>query len=325
MSSGGDEQMQVLVSAIIPVYNNAKTLKRCVESVLSQTYRNLEIILVDNGSVDSSDVICDEFREKDPRVIVLHEKNEGVSATRNQGVRVAKGEYITFIDSDDHITPDYVEKLIAAIDEDDCILAMCNSYEVKGEAVTERDFTKSGKLSVKEFMRVIFYCRAEGCTCWGKLYKTEYIAKLFREYNYCEDAFFNFDYLTGCEGHITLIPDRLYYYVRRKNSITGLKKTSDLTDVIEVCEGIRDICNEKHPGFLKASNAFLLNNAYFVYLNSVNDKTGEGDVLRDKALGVIKEYRWKVLFDPRATHKTKAACLISIVSIKLLSFIYNRI
>ena len=103
--------MQVLVSAIIPVFNNIKTLKRCVESVLSQTYPNLEIILVDNGSTDSSDVLCDEFGARDPRVSVLHEKNEGVSATRNQGVRIAKGEFITFIDSDDHITPDYVEKL----------------------------------------------------------------------------------------------------------------------------------------------------------------------------------------------------------------------
>ena len=296
-----------------------------MDSVLAQTYPNLEVILVDNGSTDSSDALCDEYREKDPRVSVLHEKNEGVSATRNQGVRIAKGEYITFIDSDDHITPDYVEKLVAAVDGDDCILVMCNSYEVKGDIVSERTFTKSGKISVKEYMRDIFYCRAEGSTCWGKLYRTEYIAKLFREYNYCEDAFFNFDYLTGCEGHITLIPDRLYYYVRRKNSITGLKRTEDLTDVIEVCEGIRNICSEKYPDFLKASNAFLLNNAFFVYLNSGNDRSGEGDALREKALAVIKKYRGKVLFDPRATHKTKAACLISLVSVSLLSFIYGKI
>ena len=317
--------MQVLVSAIIPVFNNIKTLKRCVESVLSQTYPNLEIILVDNGSTDSSDVLCDEFGARDPRVSVLHEKNEGVSATRNQGVRIAKGEFITFIDSDDHITPDYVEKLVAAIDDDNCILTMCNSYDVKGDAVTERDFTRNGRLSVNEFIHDLFYCRAEGSTCWGKLYRTEYIAKLFREYNYCEDAFFNFDYLMGCEGYINIIPDRLYYYVRRKNSITGLKKTSDLMDVIEVCEGIRNICSEKYPDFLKASNAFLLNNAFFVYLNSSKDKSGEVEALRGKALGVIKKYRGKILFDLRTTYKTKTACLISIVSVRLLEYIYSKL
>ncbi|MBP5700839.1 MAG: glycosyltransferase family 2 protein [Lachnospiraceae bacterium] len=317
--------MQVLVSAIIPVYNNVKTLRRCVDSVLAQTYPNLEVILVDNGSGDSSDEVCDEFAEKDPRVRVLHEKKEGVSATRNQGVRIAKGDYITFIDSDDHITPDYIEKLVAAIADDDCILAMCNSYEVKGDVVTERVFSKSGKISVRSYMHDFFYCRAEGGTCWGKLYRAEYIAKLFREYNYCEDAFFNFDYLMGCDGYVTVIPDRLYYYVRRKNSITGLKKPSDLMDVLGVCEGIRNICNEKFPKLIHASDAFLLNNAFFVYLNSSVDTGSEGDELRQKALSFIRKYRGRVLFDPKATFKTKLACLISYVSMKLLSFIYGRI
>lgn len=317
--------MQVLVTAIIPVFNNIKTLRRCVESVLAQTYPNLEIILVDNCSTDSSDVLCDDFRESDRRVRVLHEKNEGVSATRNQGVRLANGEYITFIDSDDHITPDYIEKLVAAIEKDDCILAMCNAYDVKGDAVTERVFSRSGKCSVNEFIHDFFYCRAEGSTCWGKLYRTEFIAKLFREYNYCEDAFFNFDYLTGCEGNITIIPDRLYYYVRRKNSITGLNKTEDLMDVIDVCEGIREICNEKYPDFLKASNAFLLNNAFFVYLNSNNDTGSKGDELRKRALEVIRKYRGRVFLDPKATLKTKLACLISVVSVRLLSYIYSKL
>ena len=315
--------MHVLVSVIIPVFNNIKTLKRCVDSVLAQTYPNLEVILVDNGSGDSSDVLCDEFAQKDTRVSVLHEKNEGVSATRNQGVRIAKGDYITFIDSDDHVTPDYIEKLVAAIDEDDCILAMCNSYEVKGGVAAERDFTKSGKISVRSFMHDFFYCRAEGGTCWGKIYRAEYIAKLFREYNYCEDAFFNFDYLTGCDGHVTVIPDRLYYYVRRKNSITGLKKSSDLMDVLGVCEGIRNICGEKYPGLIHASDAFLLNNAFFVYLNLKKHTGQEGNELRTEALNIIRKYRKSVLHDREASLKTKGACLLSYVSLGLVSFVYG--
>ncbi len=317
--------MSVMVTVIIPVYNNVKTLKKCVDSVIAQTYRNLEIILVDNGSTDSSESLCDEFQKTDSRICVLHENIEGVSATRNQGVRIAKGKYITFIDSDDHITPDYIEKLVAAIEESsDCILAMCNAYEVNGDTVTERIFSRSGKCSVKAFIHDLFYCKAEGSTCWGKLYRAEYIAKLFREYNYCEDAFFNFDYLSGRKGYISIIRDHLYYYVRRKNSITGLKKTSDLADVIGVCEGIRDICARKYPGFISASQCFLLNNAFFVYLNCTDDKSIDGDALRIKALGVIRKYRGRVLFDPSATLKTKIACLISFISIRLLEYIYNK-
>ena len=317
--------MQVLVSVIIPVFNNIRTLKRCVDSVISQTYKDLEIILVDNGSTDSSETLCEKYLKEDPRVILLHEKNEGVSSARNQGIKIAKGEYITFIDADDHILPEYIEKLVSAFAGDDCILSACNSYDVNGEVFKERIFSKNGKCPVKTFLYDLFYCRAESGTCWGKLYRTSYIDNLFRNYNYCEDAFFNFDYLSEKEGYVSIVPDRLYYYVRRDNSITGIKKTADLMDVISVCEGIRKICKEKHPEFAEASDTYLLNNAFFVYLNSHNDKGSDGEHLRKVSLDVIRKYRGKALLDRRTTFKTKAACLISYTSLRLLSYIYGRI
>ena len=96
-------------------------------------------------------------------------------------------------------------------------------------------------------------------------------------------------------------------------------------DVIDVCEGIREICNEKYPDFLKASNAFLLNNAFFVYLNSNNDTGSKGNELRKSALEVIRKYRGRVFLDPKATLKTKLACLISAISVRLLSYIYSKL
>ncbi|MBR7088965.1 MAG: glycosyltransferase family 2 protein [Lachnospiraceae bacterium] len=317
--------MQVLVSVIIPVFNNIKTLKRCVDSVISQTYKDLEIILVDNGSTDSSEALCEKYLKADDRVILLHEKNEGVSSARNQGIKIAGGEYITFIDADDHILPEYIEKLVAAFEGDDCILSACNSYDVDGDNFKERIFSKKGKCPVKPFLYDLFYCKAESGTCWGKLYRTADINNLFRRYNYCEDAFFNFDYLSDKKGYVSIVPDRMYYYVRRDNSITGIKKTSDLTDVIKVCAGIRDICHEKYPEFAEASNIYLLNNAFFVYLNSRNNKGSDGDHLREVTLKVIRKYRGKALLDRRATFKTKAACLISFISLRLLSYLYGKV
>ncbi|MBR3041006.1 MAG: glycosyltransferase family 2 protein [Lachnospiraceae bacterium] len=314
-----------MVTVIIPVYNGIKTLQKCVDSVISQTYSDLEIILINDGSTDSSESLCDTFPEKDSRIRVLHVKNEGVSSARNNGIKNAKGEYITFVDADDYVEPEYVEKLVSAIEKEGCILASCNSYDVKGDRVTKRDLPGEEKCSIKEYIDNTFYCRAEGGTCWGKLFRTEKIGELFREYNYCEDIFFVFDYLIGREGYVSVIPDYLYHYVRRENSITGLKRTEDLKDVILSCEGIVGICNEKYPGFVDSANALLVNNAFFVYLNAKDETSEEGILLKEMAVNDIKKYRGAVLRDRKATVKTKTACRISYISLKLLKGIYRII
>ena len=100
-----------LISIIIPVYNAEKYLKKCLDSVINQTYKNLEIILVDDGSTDKSPEICDKYAEKDSRIIVLHKENGGVSSSRNAGLDIFKGEYLSFVDSDDYVEPDYIEYL----------------------------------------------------------------------------------------------------------------------------------------------------------------------------------------------------------------------
>ena len=104
--------MKPLISVILPIYNVAQFLPRCIESVCSQTYDNLEIILVDDGSPDDCGDICDKYAEKDNRIVVVHKQNGGLSDARNKGAEIANGEYITFIDSDDYVTDTYVEYLL---------------------------------------------------------------------------------------------------------------------------------------------------------------------------------------------------------------------
>ena len=108
--------MRDLVSVIIPVYNVQKYLLKCVESVINQTYTNIEIILIDDGSKDTSGKICDEIAEKDQRIRVIHTENRGVSAARNMGLSFAVGEFVTFVDSDDTVNSKFVEELYAAFD-----------------------------------------------------------------------------------------------------------------------------------------------------------------------------------------------------------------
>ncbi len=106
---------ETLVSLIIPVYNCEKYLQRCLRSILSQSYKNLEIVLVDDGSSDRSGLICDEFKQEDSRVIVVHQKNGGVSCARNKGIEVANGEWLCFVDGDDYVAPDYVTNMYNAV------------------------------------------------------------------------------------------------------------------------------------------------------------------------------------------------------------------
>ena len=107
----------VSITVIVPIYNVEKYLKRCIESILNQTFKDFELLLLNDGSTDSSGKICDIYASKDNRIVVRHKKNQGVSTTRNLGIDIAKGEYITFIDSDDWIEKDYLEKMYSKIKE----------------------------------------------------------------------------------------------------------------------------------------------------------------------------------------------------------------
>ncbi|MBR2040186.1 MAG: glycosyltransferase family 2 protein [Clostridia bacterium] len=122
-----------MVSIIIPVYNVEKYLKRCVDSVLNQTYKNIEIILVDDGSPDNCPLMCDEFAKTDPRIKVIHKQNGGLSSARLAGFKEAEGEYILFVDSDDYIEKDMVEKLVFAIKEKNADLVICGYYTQFGD------------------------------------------------------------------------------------------------------------------------------------------------------------------------------------------------
>lgn len=127
--------MNEKISIIIPIYNVEKYLKKCLDSVISQTYKNLEIILVDDGSPDKCGKICDEYQEIDNRIIVLHNKNIGLSGARNSGLKIATGKYVTFIDSDsdDYIADDYIEVLYKILKEKNADISICNYKSFKND------------------------------------------------------------------------------------------------------------------------------------------------------------------------------------------------
>ena len=204
-----------LVSVIVPIYNVEKYLDKCVESIVNQTYKNLEIILVDDGSPDSCPQICDKWAEKDNRIKVIHKENGGVSSARNAGLDIAKGDFICFIDSDDTALPNMIEMLIKSFEKYNCDLSVCNIQMVdeNGNVVEFSDY-ESGVFYDKLVASYLQMNFARGP--WNKLYLKNIIKEnniLFDEnLTFGEDDIFNYNYIKKCSC-VCVIENALYSYL----------------------------------------------------------------------------------------------------------------
>ena len=159
--------MEILISVIIPVYNVEQYLRQCIDSVINQTYKNLEIILVDDGSTDNSGKICDEYALKDKRIKTIHKKNGGVSSARNIGLDIAKGDYIGFVDSDDYIERDMYELLLNTMLKQKSQLAVCNWFkQINNNWIENERFPKKQILTINEVLENFYWCMF----VWNKLF-----------------------------------------------------------------------------------------------------------------------------------------------------------
>ena len=219
------------VSIIIPVYKVESYLDKCVETVVQQTYPNIEVLLIDDGSPDSCGKMCDEWAKKDSRIAVFHQENGGLADARNTGIEAATGEYLVFVDSDDYIAPDMVKKLYDALKTNDAEMSICNFLHVdeRGLPIPELEHVRpipdeviSG-LEVLEKMHRQTKERWFGwyySMAWNKLYKRALFAEIrYPKGKLCEDVFIAHK-LFGISTRVACISDVCYFYVRREGSIT---------------------------------------------------------------------------------------------------------
>lgn len=233
-----DGIVDCLVSVIIPVYNVEKYLKICVESVINQTYKNIEIILIDDGSKDLSGKICDEFKLIDDRIIVIHKANEGLGLTRNVGIDIAKGSYIVFVDSDDFVSSTMIEDLInsAYINKCDTVKDGCHRVDEKGNYLysieIEESVFKDKSIVTEMLPRMVGSSPSKKdsiiMSAWNVLYSMEiinkYNLKFESERKYIsEDIIFNLSYFKYSKG-TALINKCNYKYRTNGKSLTGSYK-----------------------------------------------------------------------------------------------------
>lgn len=219
--------MKELISIIVPVYNVEKYLDKCIQSLINQTYKNIEIILIDDGSTDSSGKICDEWAKKDKRIVIKHTKNSGVSMARNIGIKLAKGIYIGFVDADDYIANDMYEFLLKNMKEHNSDISICSSYDVyeDGKIIHNKIENINIELDNIDALIYIFKAGYYGTGIWNKLFKKELL----------QDNSFDIELSNGEELSVLFnaikqakkiyyssVPK--YYYYQRVGSATHNKK-----------------------------------------------------------------------------------------------------
>lgn len=249
------------ISIIVPVYNMEQYLKKCVDSIIKQTYSNLEIILVNDGSLDKSLFICKEYKKRDSRIRIVNKKNGGLSSARNAGVNVATGEYITFVDSDDYLKGNAIETLVKMIEHSQADIAYIHDiivnehYSIIGKEELdhcEKMYTSS------TFLKAICERRVS-CSVCGKLFKKNlFLDVRFNEQKLNEDFLLLSELLL--QKNIRIIEDTFagYYYFERSNSISRGGFGKSLRDAVFNTEEMKWLANKKDKNLVPYFGAFAL-------------------------------------------------------------------
>ena len=262
-----------MISIIVPVYNVEKYLRKCVNSLINQSYKDLEIILVDDGSRDGSGDICDKFVEVDDRIKVIHKSNNGLSSARNAGIDISSGDYLAFVDSDDFVDVDMYRTLYLAITKSGMDVACCGRIvDVFGQYNNQEFVINEEQIFLKEeaIREVLFLEKIDVSAC-DKLYRK----KLFTDIRYpegkiSEDAAVIFEILEKSNGVIH-VGRPLYHYVYRNNSITKSKYYPRKFDIIDNLSKTKEFLKQYHPSLLKEYKVYCAINTGALILNMEND------------------------------------------------------
>lgn len=246
--------MEPLVSVVVPVYNIKKYLNRCIDSIIVQDYKKLQIIIVDDGSTDGSEEICDNYKNKDNRITVIHQKNGGLSKARNIGIEIATGEYITFIDSDDFVHPCYISFLVKEKLESKSQLVQCSMKSVFGDEC-KNDLGFSGERKIISGKEAILSYDYMVSACAKLFDKSLFDDVRYPEGLVYEDEATYYKLAFKCDT-VCLTTAELYYYYQSPNSIT--RNNNINLDFIPVCK-------ERIEFFKNKNDSDLLDNAYERY------------------------------------------------------------
>lgn len=310
-----------IISIIVPVYNTEKFLSKCIESILNQTFKDFELILVDDGSLDLCPKICDEYAQKDARIKVIHKKNGGLSDARNAGIEAACGEYLGFVDSDDYIKENMYEVLYNLISEYQADISICmavsvdeNSEPVWGGKATTAVFNG------KDALYAMIFERRFAVNSWNKLYKRELFGELrFPVGMLYEDLATTYLLLDKC--NVTVCTDlQLYAYVQRGGSIMSRDNFSLSADKIKIVQRMWDYFEDGEVKIRSGIVKYILSDIYRL--------AGCGNLLKNEEYTYelkkfVKNHSYEIFRNKYISVKDRCILYLYKLNPKMVQKLYN--
>lgn len=284
---------QKKVSIIVPVYNVEKYLQICIDSLITQTYSNLEIILVDDASTDNCPVICNMAAKNDNRIKVIHKCNGGAASARNVGLNISNGDYICFVDSDDYVEKDYVKTLVKVLEEKKADVAVCGFWYLYRDYLKQKGyFGKSVLIKQTDYLQLFL----TDWTCgliWNKIFNKKVINGIrFKEGHIIDDEFFTYKVIMNC-NQVAIFEDHLYYYRMRATSV--MSSSSEyveriLLDKIEYTIERFENVVKNYPQLKQTYLMDLVNSLIRYKRQSIHYPMAHLEVKK-----MINEYKWNIL------------------------------
>ncbi|MCF2639879.1 glycosyltransferase family 2 protein [Fusobacterium varium] len=312
------------MTVIIPVYNVEKYIAKCLESVLKQTYKNIEIVIIDDGTKDSSGMICDDYAKKDFRIKVIHQKNQGLSGARNTGLKIATGDYITFLDSDDFIDEKMLEEMLLALKKNNADIVECGTIYCNEDETFIRENTKDELRVYKNEYQIkeLVFLGNITTTSWGKLYKK----KLFKNFEfplgkYHEDTFTTYKLLHLSSK--TIVLNKSFYYYRQVNgSIMNSKFNIKHLDSIDATIERSKFIEKYYPMYKKYEYANIVYSCCKVYERMILEDFYNKNIML-KLQELIRKNLIYFYFYSKSKKITKIFASICFINMNLCKILYN--
>lgn len=320
-----------LITVVIPAYNVEKYIDRCLDSFVRQSYKNLEIIVINDGSTDRTEESIQSFVERDSRVFKISQKNQGLSAARNAGIEAAKGQYITFVDSDDFVSENYIEHLFEIMIKEQAEVSVCGHQKFyKEQDIQSRDSSQESESLLEamtgvEALRNLLYRKKIVTSAWGKLYKAELLSGIRYPVGWIYEDLATTYKILGRAKKVVISNEENYYYFQRADSIFHTKFQQKNIVQLEISEEMLKYVKHYYPQCEKA--AYSRHFISCVQLYRMISKEEQFQKIFIKVKEEIKKYRSSVLFDKNAKTSTRIMAMIACVNIsalRLMGKVYTK-
>lgn len=312
------------VSVIVPIYKVELYLNKCIDSILNQTYKNLEVILIDDGSPDNCPLICDEYAKRDSRIRVIHKKNGGLSDARNVGIEIMQGEYVTFVDSDDFLEAHCIERLVYCMEDTDSDISICDYYSFIENSFINRIAIENGSIELfdsENALKSALVGNPFALSAWGKLYKSNlFVSIRYPKGKIYEDLGTTYKIL-DLANKICYVPEKMYYYLIRKSSISYDRFSKNKMDMLYYSEEMMRFIEKNYTQDIDEAKIRVATSAVDLLRDMGLNKGNDVCLYRNKCYHLLKQYRRILLKNSKINVKYKIFSIISFLGKYAVGFV----